>query len=216
MNLKIFLQMSRLKSNIRIIAILIFLITFPLVSVSAQEFNLGVFGGVSVSQVDGDYYRGYHKLGMTGGFFVNRKIENNFYWQLELKYVSKGAFENEPNSSIYDKTVYRYIEIPVSVNYLVNEKYQFDLGLSPEILLQYAAFDAHGKTDPSLYPPNNRFGLNAFAGFSYWFFPRTAAGFRFTYSIIPFRDPKEWNSPQNRGLFHNVLAFTLAQKFKPR
>ena len=208
--------MIKLKSYCQELAILLFLIALPRENVRGQEFNLGVFGGVAVSQVDGDYYRGYHKLGMTGGLFVNREIENNFYWQLELKYVAKGAFENEPNSSVYDKTVYHYIEIPISVNYLVNEKYQFDLGLSPEILLQYAAFDAHGKTNPSLYPPNNRFGLNAFAGISYWFLPRTAVGFRFTYSIIPFRDPKEWNSPQNRGLFHNVLAFTLAQKFKSR
>jgi hypothetical protein len=208
--------MSRFKSNSRFFILLLFLMALPLEGVWAQEFNLGVFGGVTVAQVDGDYYRGYHKLGMTGGLFVNREIDNNFYWQLELKYVSRGAFENEPTSSIYDKTVFRYLEIPVLVYYLYEKKYQFDLGISPEVLLQYAHFDANGKTDPSLYPPNNRIGLSVFAGFSYWFVPNTAVGFRFTYSAITFRDPQEWNNPQNRGMFHNVLAFTVAHKFKAR
>lgn len=186
----------------------------PWTGISAQEFNGGIFGGVTVSQVDGDYYKGYHKLGMTAGFFVNREIDNNFYWQLELKYVARGAFENDPQNYVYDKTVYRYIEIPLSVNYLFNEKYQVELGISPEVLLQYAAFDANGKLDSRNYPSNNRFGLSVFTGILYWFVPNTGVGFRFTYSAISFRDPQEWNNPQNRGLFHNVLAFTVAHKFK--
>lgn len=184
--------------------------------VLAQEFDLGVFGGVAVSQVDGDFYRGYHKLGMTAGVFVNREIDNNFYWQLELKYVSRGAFENDPQNYVYDKTVYRYIEIPLSVNYLFDEKYQVEAGISPEVLLQYAAFDANGKLDPRNYPDNRRFGLSVFAGFVYWFIPNTGVGFRFTYSAIPFREPQEYNNAQYPGLFHNVMAFTLAHKFKSR
>ena len=199
-----------------VLPMILLLCMYPWAGLSAQAFNGGVFGGVTVSQVDGDYYRGYHKLGMTAGVFVNREIDKNFYWQLELKYVAKGAFENEPENYFYDKTVYRYIEIPLSVNYLFDEKYQVEIGLAPEVLLQYAAFDANGKTDPSLYPDNHRFGLNVFAGIVYWFIPSTGIGFRFTYSAVTFRDPQEWNNAQYRGLFHNVLAFTVAHKFKPR
>ncbi len=46
-------------------------------SVRAQEFNAGIFGGVTASQVDGDSYGGYNKLGFTAGVFVNREIDNN-------------------------------------------------------------------------------------------------------------------------------------------
>jgi len=192
------------------------LMVLPLDGLMAQGFNAGFFGGVTVSQVDGDQYYGFHKLGMTGGFFVNREIDKNFYWQLEIKYVARGAVENQPENYFYDKTVYRYIEIPLSVNYLFDEKYQVELGLSPEVLLSYAHYDGNGKTDPSLYPDNNRFGLSVFAGILYWFVPSTGIGFRYTYSAISFRPQAEWNNAQYRGFFHNVLAFTVAYKFKPR
>ena len=208
--------MSRLKTYRARLAMIFLLTVLPLAGLRAQSFNAGFFGGVTAAQVDGDQYAGFHKLGMTAGFFVNREIDKNFYWQLEIKYVARGALENEPDNYYYDKTVYRYIEIPLSVNYLFDEKYQLEIGLSPEVLLSYAHFDGNGKTNPSLYPDNNRFGLSVFAGIVYWFIPSTGVGFRYTYSAVSFRDAQEWNNPQYRGFFHNVMAFTVAYKFKPR
>lgn len=182
--------------------------------VNGQQFNAGFFGGVTASQVDGDYYGGFNKLGMTAGFFVNRELDLDIFWQLEIKYVSRGAFENFGSSDPrIDKTVFRYIEIPLSVHYLFDEKYQVELGISPEVLIHYASFDEYGQTDPSLYPENRRFGLSAFIGVYYWFIPNTGVGLRYTYSAISFREPQEWNNPQNRGYFHNVLALTMAFKF---
>jgi len=181
---------------------------------NAQEFNAGVFGGVTASQVDGDTYGGFNKLGLTGGVFVNRELDYNIYWQLEIKYVERGAYENfGPEDPRIDKTVYRYIEFPLSVHYLFDEKVQIEIGISPEVLIHYAAFDEYDKLDPSLYPDNHRFGLSAFAGIYYWFIPSTGVGLRYTYSAIPFRDPQEWHNAMNRGYFHNVLALTLAYKF---
>lgn len=207
--------MNNIKIVIKYLFLILIMAMFPVKGLLAQSFNSGIFGGLTVSQVDGDFYRGYNKLGFTGGVFVNREIDRNFYWQMELKYVTKGALENDPNVS-YDKTVYRCIELPLSVFYLLDEKYQFELGISPEVLLSYSAYDANGKLDPSNYPDNRRFGLNVFAGIVYWFIPNTGVGFRLTYSAIPFREPQEYNNAQYPGLFHNVLAFTLAHKFQPR
>jgi hypothetical protein len=176
-----------------------------------------VFGGVVASQVDGDAYGGFNKLGMTAGLYVNRELDLDIYWQLGIKYVSRGAYENfGPNDPRIDKTVFRYIEIPLSVHYLHRETFQVELGFSPEVLLSYASFDEYGKTDPALYPDNRRFGVSAFAGIYYWFIPSTGVGLRYTYSAISFRDPKEWNNAQFRGYFHNVLCLTMAYKFKHR
>lgn len=189
-------------------------VTLAILPVHAQEFNAGVFGGVTMSQVDGDSYGGFNKLGLTAGVFVNRELDYNIHWQLEIKYVSRGAYENfGPDDPRIDKSVYRYIELPLSVHYLYNEKIQIEIGISPEILLSFTNFDEYGQTDPSLYPENRRFGLSAFAGIYYWFVPRTGVGLRYTYSAIPFRDPQEWNHPRYRGYFHNVLCLTMAYKF---
>jgi hypothetical protein len=141
----------------------------------------------------------------------------DIYWQMEIKYVSRGAYENfEPVSPGYDKTVYRYIEIPLSVHYLFKEQFQLELGISPEVLIQYLSYDGYGQTDPSLYPDNNRFGLSAFTGLHYWFIPSASVGLRFTYSAISFRPREEWNNPLYRGHFHNVLSLTMAYKINHR
>lgn len=184
--------------------------------VRAQEFNAGIFGGVTASQVDGDSYGGYHKLGFTAGVFVNREIDNNIFWQLGIKYVTRGAYENSgPNSTEIFKSQYRYLELPLSVHYIYDGKIQVEIGTSPEVLLSYASFDEYGKIPQDAdFVENRRFGLSVFAGMYYWFKPSLGVGLRFTYSAIPFRDPEEWHNPMNRGYFHNGLSLTLAYQFK--
>jgi hypothetical protein len=182
-------------------------------SLNAQEFNAGIFGGVTASQVDGDTYGGFNKIGLTAGAFVNRELDYNIYWQLEIKYVSRGAYENYgPDDPRIYKTSYHYLELPLSVHYLFDGKIQAEIGISPEVLISYASFDEYGKIEND--PAENRpFGLSAFAGIYYWFIPSTGVGLRYTYSAIPFRDPQEWHNAMNRGYFHNVLCLTLAFKF---
>lgn len=196
----------------------IFSIIFFLISITTfgQSFNAGLFGGMTASQVDGDYYSGFKKLGLTTGVYVNREISTNIYWQLELKWVMRGAYEGptdyNPNSLF--RSVYHYIEFPLSVHYIWNEKFQIEGGFSPEVLINVKFWDADGLQDPSMYPENRPFGLSVFAGAHYWFTEVTSVGIRYTYSAFPFRDPQEWHNAQNRGYFHNVLAITLGYRFK--
>jgi hypothetical protein len=183
--------------------------------ICGQQFNAGVFGGVTASQVDGDTYGGFNKLGMTAGAFVNRYIDFDIYWQLEIKYVMRGVYEApELNSNFLYKSSYHYLEIPMSAHYLFDEKIQAELGVSPEVLLFEKFWDQDGLMDPSSYPDNRRVGLSVFAGVHYWFAGRYGIGLRYTYSAIPFRKPEEWNNPQYRGYFHNVLSLTGAYQFK--
>jgi hypothetical protein len=189
---------------------------FPATNQSmAQQFNAGVFGGVTAAQVDGDTYAGYNKLGLTAGAFVNREIDYNIFWQLEIKYVSRGSYKGP---SDFDPTLfrstYRYIEVPLSVHYLHDKKIQVEAGASPEVLINTIFSDQDGILDPTNYPENRRFGLSVFAGLNYWFNARTGAGIRFTYSALPFRDPREWNHPRYRGYFHDVISLSLAYRFK--
>lgn len=182
----------------------------------AQEFNAGIFGGVTASQIDGDTYGGFNKLGMTAGAFVNRYIDWDIYWQLELKYVMRGVYEGPDNfnDNYLYKSTYNYLEFPLSVHYLFNEKIQIELGTSPEVLLFARFWDQDGLIDPGSYPDNRRVGLSVFAGALYWFSPYAGLGIRYTYSAIPFRKPEEWNNPQYRGYFHSVLSLTGYFKFK--
>jgi len=104
---------------------------------SGQKFNTGLFGGISASQVDGDAFTGFNKLGLTAGAYVNRHIKYNIYWQVEVKYVSRGVYkglgENDP--TLY-KSGYHYIELPLSVHYLHDQQILVEAGTSPEILVK--------------------------------------------------------------------------------
>jgi hypothetical protein len=183
------------------------------ISLHAQKFNAGLFGGVTASQVDGDSYSGFNKLGMTAGAFVNRLIDYQIYWQMEIKYVTRGVYKGptDNDQTLYGST-YHYVELPLSVHYLYDERIQVEAGTSPEVLITTRFWDQDGTIDPATYPDNRRIGLSVFGGLCYWFNPSLGAGIRYTYSAIPFRDPQEWNHPRYRGYFHNVLCLTLAYK----
>jgi hypothetical protein len=191
------------------------LLFFTALSISAQQFSAGLFGGINVSQVSGDTYSGFNKLGFTGGLFVNHPIDNHFYWQAEIKYGTRGVYEGptDANPTLY-KSAYHILELPLSVNYLFDGRIMLELGTSPEVLLGTRFWDENGLMDKASYPDNRRIGLSVFAGIAYWFNARMMAGLRYTNSAIPFRDPEEWNNSQYRGQFHNVISLSLAYKFK--
>ena len=185
-------------------------------ALQAQELKYGVYGGITASQVQGDPYSGFNKLGGTAGLFLNNHIDRNIYWQVEIKYVSRGVYKGpSDNDQTLYKSAYHLVEIPLSVHYLVNEKFLVEAGTSPEVLLGAVFWDENGILSRDLYPENRRFGLSVFAGVGYWFSKRMMAGLRYTNSAIPFRDPQEWNHPQYRGYFHNVVSLTLAYKIGP-
>ena len=186
-------------------------------SLQGQQWNFGFFGGITASQVRGDPYSGFNKLGGTAGLFVNNQIDGNFNWQAELKYVSRGVYKgpSDTDQTLY-KSSYHYVEIPLSVHYLVDEKFLLELGTSPEVLVGALYWDENGLLSPDAYPEVRTFGLSVFAGVGYWFSKRMMAGLRYTNSAIPFRDPQEWNNPQYKGYFHNVMSLSLAYRIGPR
>lgn len=195
-----------------LLIMILFIMTAP---VSGQKISYGFFGGLNISQVTGDSYQGFKKMGFNAGGFVNRLIDQHFYWQIEIKYGTRGVYEGptDTNASLY-RSSYHILELPLSVQYLFDEKILLELGMSPEVLIKTVYEDENGILNESSYPDNRRFGLSVFAGIGYWFTDRTMAGFRYTNSAVPFRDPQEWNNAQNRGYFHNVLSFNLAYRFK--
>ena len=185
-------------------------------SARGQQLNVDLFGGINVSQVSGDIYTGFNKLGFNAGISVNRLIDKYFYWQAEVKYSTRGVYEGprDNNQSLY-KSSYHILELPLSVNYLFDEKIKVELGTSPELLLRTLFWDENGLMDRSTYPDNRKLGLSVFAGIGYWFSERMMAGLRYTNSAVPFRDPEEWNNSQYRGYFHNAISVSLAYRLTP-
>jgi hypothetical protein len=203
--------MPDLKHNLYRFGIFPLLLIVLSVSMRGQDLNVAAYGGINVSQVDGDIYTGFNKLGFNAGMSVNRLIDKQFYWQAEIKYSTRGVYEGptDNNQSLY-KSSYHILELPLSVHYLFEERIKVELGTSPEFLITSLFWDENGLMDRATYPDNRRVGLSVFAGIGYWFSQRMMAGIRYTNSAVPFRDPEEWNNPQYRGFFHNAISVSLA------
>ena len=88
--------------------------------VSAQNFGGGALLGFNASQVSGDNLGGYDKGGISGGFFVNTKLNEKREFEMRIAYSSKGS-RDVPNYEKGKYTAYylklNYIEVPILYKY---------------------------------------------------------------------------------------------------
>jgi hypothetical protein len=189
---------------------LVFLLFVPLFAFS-QYFKGGVVAGLSASQVDGDTYFGFNKLGLLGGGWVRWMFTDDVSGQLELRYIMKGAYavDNVNKPYYLYKLVLHYVDVPVIINYHYRERVLFQLGLSPEFLVLNREYDANGVT-PEDAPPFHLLNLSAIGGISYVFLERFAANVRYNYSVLPIRAHASGQTYLlNRGQYNNVLTFSI-------
>ena len=194
---------------------LLFNITFLFCTVSAfsQQFEGGILGGLTASQIDGDSYSGYNKVGIQAGAWVHRLFTYTIAGQMELRYVQKGSLKtNKLNDPTYYKASLHYIDIPIMAQYIYNEKVIFELGIGPEFLVSSKESDAHGEL-PDREPHFHTLTMSAIAGIGYTFWDVLTFSARFNYSIIPIRDhPSGQSYLLNQGQYSHVLSFAVYYK----
>ena len=187
----------------------IFLLSAMICTVSAQNFEGGALLGLTASQIDGDNYRGYNKVGLQGGGWVRRMFTYTLAGQMELRYVQKGALKTASSTDqTYSKTSLHYIDIPLMAQYIYNEDVVIELGIGPEILMSSKIEDENGALP--IDPEYNRFTMSAIAGIGYRFLEVYSFHFRFNYSILPIRaHPSGQSYLLNQGHYSNVLSFAF-------
>src|SRR5690606_3693125 len=67
---------------------------------NARTFYGGISMGGTFSQLDGDNFAGYRKIGLTGGAIVYAELAKKFAMSLELLYTQKGAVSNMEKNAI--------------------------------------------------------------------------------------------------------------------
>jgi opacity protein-like surface antigen len=197
-----------------ILSLVLFL--FMVCSANAQPFSGGFFAGMSASQVDGDTYSGYNKIGLTAGGYISSEFNRTWKWKAELRYIQKGATKR---TSIENPDYYRlaihYVEIPLMLQYYINERFFLEIGLAPDVYLYHNEEDEFGDIPADEGPDYHRFGLNGGAGIGYFISDNIVIGIRNSYSIIPMRDhASEQTYLLNRGQYNNVLGISLYYHFE--
>lgn len=183
-----------------------------------QTFTGGVTGGLNAARIDGDGDERDGKLGLNAGAFISREIIPGLLdWQLELKYTSRGKYQGPtlvyPGISIIDL---KYAELPFSLQLRVNEKWQIETGISPDVLLKQSYADENG----SLPVPDDeadkldRFGITVFGGIKYYIKDPLAVSIRFNYSAFPFKRFDGYAIRyRDTGWFHDVLSVNATYYF---
>ncbi|MFO7829370.1 MAG: outer membrane beta-barrel protein [Bacteroidales bacterium] len=188
--------------------LLLSIISLTLSSVFAQTFGGGFLGGLSASQLDGDNWGGYHKIGLTAGAYTFTQLNKYVKAQLELRYTEKGSKSNSKDPSVFYQARLNYIEAPIMLKYTFLQKLNADIGLTAGYLVKGTEDDGYGELEAD--PPFKPYELSFLIGVQYQILEKLHFNIRFNYSILPVGDhPGSQTWLFNRGQYNNVLTFAV-------
>ncbi|MES2515579.1 MAG: porin family protein [Bacteroidota bacterium] len=209
----------------KILLILISL-SFAVYSQEKQSaFNLLVVAGVSPSQVHGDNYSGFHKLGFMGGTGVETVFNEKASMSLSFLFIQKGARKNqsiEKNDLTYYYLNLNYLEVPILVTY-TQKRFLFDVGVSAAYLISYIEGSEAGNFT-GIYP-FQKFDYSVKVGLGVNLSPKWFVNFRSSNSFITTRPNRVKQAIYynniiartfNKGYYNNILEFTLGYRIKTK
>ncbi len=179
--------------------------------------------GFSPSQVHGDAYSGFHKLGIMGGVGVESVFSEKVSMNLSFLFIQKGARKNQ-NPAKNDLTYYylnlNYVEVPVLVTY-TQKKFLFDVGVSAAYLINY--YEASEAGNFTGVYPFQKFDYSVKVGLGVNISPKWFVNCRSSNSFITTRPNRikqaiYYNNiiarTFNKGYYNNILEFTIGYRIK--
>jgi hypothetical protein len=103
-----------------------------------RTFYGGLLAGAAFTQVDGDAYAGYNKVGLNAGGIVYARIADKLAASIEITYTEKGArghydfrLSGSSDTTVTDYRIkLRYAEIPIQLNFFDRRRSHFGAGFS--------------------------------------------------------------------------------------
>lgn len=187
-----------------------------------HTFHAGAILGPNFTQVDGDNFAGYHKVGLNAGGVIYTNVAPNIAISLEILFSQKGSHSNQSqgsNNKVYNILHYNiglnYAEIPLLLNIFDKNKSHVQAGFSYSQLITSSET---AETLPGL--PSNAFDpypfkkndVNLIVGGNLHLIRGLYVGLRFQYSLYSVRDninPEFGRS----GQFNNLYALRLMYLF---
>ncbi|PCJ86780.1 MAG: hypothetical protein COA57_05555 [Flavobacteriales bacterium] len=193
-------------------SIIFFLFFLSIQSFSQSRFKAGFLAGLTTSQINGDGYAGFNKIGPIIGVFVNSDIKEKWQVQFEINYINKGS-KDPPNHEIgkynFTRINLHYIEVPVLAKYYW-KKFNFQLGVTLGTLAKERWTDANGKIPA--YINFKRYELGYLAGVSWEATKSLTLNWRYQSSLLPVANRVTFD-PVRFGFFggsHNIgILLTL-------
>jgi hypothetical protein len=188
-----------------------------------RTFYGGLLLGSTFTQVDGDNFAGYHKVGFTGGGIAYAELANHIAASIEILYTQKGSRAHKAQISNsraflinkYDINL-SYAEVPIMLNYFDKRKSHFGAGLSYSQLISYK----ENVVSSPMFPPTvdlddypfKKYDLNFVLSGNLHLIKGLFLNAKFQYSLLPVRTNiyPEFGRPQQ---FNNMWVFRLMYLF---
>ena len=173
----------------------------------AQRFNGGALLGICASQVDGDTYAGFDKVGLQGGVFVNTKFTKAWGAQMEIKYNAKGARKktSKDDPETYSLTLH-YIDLPLMINFTIQDKFIIDAGFVPGYLFAKKGEENGIKFSDEEIKAFKKVDLSWLLGLNYKITDNFIVNIRYSYSLFSIRDYE--NVDANYGIIARIFGYT--------
>ncbi len=191
-----------------------------------RTFYAGPIIGANFTQIDGDNYAGYNKVGFNAGGILYAHLADKVAVSMEILFSQKGArgtFAKAISNTGYIIQKYNinlnYAEVPVQLCFFDKRKSHFGGGLSYSQLI---GTKETAVVTPSSFPmpdfekdyPVKKMDINFILGGSLHLYKGFFLNLRFQYSVIPLR--KGANVPTGFGRteqFSNMWTVRLMYLF---
>ena len=187
-------------------------------------FYGGLTLGANFTQVDGDGFSGYHRVGIHAGPLVYVRMSSTLYLSFELLYDQKGSKWRDITdiaAAGYDLKL-TYAEVPLVLHYTFRPKTAVGLGVSYARLIS-SDESAYENVPVNLYPDINYFKKQDWcylAEASYEPVRGWLAVFRYAYSIASIREgdriPQGYGGGTFAGQYNNLFTVRLIYFFRGR
>ncbi|MBC7485331.1 MAG: outer membrane beta-barrel protein [Cytophagaceae bacterium] len=169
----------------------------------AQSFRGIITSGANACQIDGDNLSGFHKPGYMFGIGVERSLYKHWSVLLGIEFMEKGSRTSSKDSVLYFKWKMQYIDIPLVLSFKAHQRFRFQLGITPSVLVNEKIDIGYGYQTP----PFKDDAFNVLIAPAVEFFPldNVSLLLRYQYSMIRFNS----QVPNTIPKFHNLITVGL-------
>ncbi|MEO6832525.1 MAG: outer membrane beta-barrel protein [Chitinophagaceae bacterium] len=183
-------------------------------------FYGGLEAGANFSQIDGDGFSGYHKVGFVGEGIVYIKPTKLIGFSLGLGYAQKGMNEADLTGTALGPAVFRYrvhlqyVEVPLLLQIFIPGRFHYSAGLAYNRLLSSneESEDINPiAISPDLYPFEKQ-ELSGIVSINYKVYGSLFLCGQYEYSITSIRNGANIPPGYATGIGHeynNLMSFRL-------
>jgi len=198
------------------------LILFCSSPAKAQRILGAVSVGMNLTQVDGDEFFGYNKIGLNVGPMVIVPFSKNRNWSvsMELLYTQKGSYHRGATDSTSFRLQQDYVEIPLLVHFTDKKLISGGVGFSYGQMVYYK--ETKNNVFDSLFQyqtPLSNNDISVIADLQIRLWSKLWANLRYQYSVKSNRtvvvvDPNVYpRDPLTRYQYNNVITIRLTWVF---